>query len=49
MTKVRAENYINAMYFLNSTVLTFLLLTEIHMTLAVIMLFVFLLQYSSWT
>lgn len=46
MTMIKAKNYANAMSFLNSTVLT-LLLTEIHMILAVNTLFVVLPQYSS--
>lgn len=49
MTKIKAKNYANAMSFLNSTILTRLLLTEIHMILAVSRLFLFFLQYSSWT
>lgn len=47
MTKIRVKNNENAMSFLNSTVLTLLLLTEISMFLAVNRLFVFLLHYSS--
>lgn len=49
MTKIKAKNQANAISFLNSTILTLLLLTEIRMILAVNRLFVFLLQYSSWT
>lgn len=48
MTKITAKNFTKAMPFLNSTVLALLPL-EIDMILAVNRLFVFLLQYSSWT
>lgn len=48
MAKITGKNFAKVMPFLNSTILT-LLPTEIDMILAVNRLFVFLLQYSSWT
>lgn len=48
MTKITAKNFAKAVPFLNSTLLTLLPL-EIGIILAVNRLFVFLLQFSSWT